>query len=208
MKTLSRVTLILLLNLTLFFSQSQAQNAPSIHDVKGLIPGDTVHFFTAKEADGSFFHLEEALEQGPVVVIFYRGQWCPYCNRHLSNLQDSLGMLMSAGARLIAISPEQPEYLDKMKQKTGAQFTLLYDSAYRISQQFDVLYAPDKKQVKRFGRVAKEDLEKIHGSEHALLPVPATFIIDKNGIIVWRQFDTNQKKRSDVQSILMHLPKD
>lgn len=209
------LTTILFLHLPILFLNSLnlnlnnalfAQTVPSLEEVKGLMPGDTVSNFIAKDADGNVFDLNKALSEGPVVVIFYRGQWCPYCNKHLKNLQDSLNLLQEKGARVIAISPEKPEYLNTMENKTGAQFTLLYDSAYLISEQFEVLFDPGKKLINRYGKIAKEDLSEVHGSEKALLPVPATFIINQEGIILWRHFDPNYKSRSDVQSILANLP--
>jgi len=102
------LTTILLMSLTL--ANLQAQEKREAEDAKGLQVGTTAPLFTAVDSDKQSFELKRALEKGSVVLIFYRGQWCPFCNRHLSQIQDSLQFITDKGARVIAISPEMPEY--------------------------------------------------------------------------------------------------
>jgi len=102
--------------------------------------GQKAPVFSAVDADSNIFYLQKALENGSVVLIFYRGFWCPVCNKHLGSLQDNLRLIENTGAKVIAVSPEKPEFLDKMALRTGAQFTLLYDEGYRIAKAYDVVY--------------------------------------------------------------------
>jgi len=183
-----------------------SQIAPSLEDIKGAQVGDTVLNFTLLDQNGKSFTLSEALKDGPVVMLFYRGQWCPFCNKHMLRLQDSLPLIEAKGARLIAISPENPEYLEKMEAKTGAHFTLLYDSSYQVARAMDVLWSPDEKLITKYDNISGKPLNEVHGTENTLLPVPATFIINQQGVIVWRHFEPNYKERSGVDAILRAIP--
>jgi peroxiredoxin len=181
-----------------------AQNDP-VTEPKGLNIGGSTPLFTALTQDSSNYSLADSLKKGPVVLIFYRGQWCPVCNRHLSNLQDSLKLIYDKGATVIAVSPEKPLLLNKTAEKTGAQFTLLYDKDYKICDAFDVTFQPEKKTRFIYNNALGADLKNAHSDDSERLPVPATFVINKEGIIVWRQFDINYKNRSNVDDILKHL---
>jgi thiol-disulfide isomerase/thioredoxin len=105
----------------------KSQSERSVDEAKGLNVGAAAPMFSALDADSNIFSLDKALKNGPVVLIFYRGFWCPVCNQHLGQIQDSLLLIEEMGAKVIAVSPEKPEYLGVMEEKTGAQFTLLYD---------------------------------------------------------------------------------
>lgn len=139
-------------------------------------------------------------------MIFYRGFWCPVCNRHLGKIQDSLKLITEKGAVVIAVSPEKPEFLDKMSEKTGAQFTLLYDEDYKIADAYDVTFKPTSIEIFSYNFVGAK-LKETHSDDSQRLPIPATYIISQDGKIAWRQFDPNYKNRSTVNDILMALDK-
>lgn len=180
----------------------QSQKVRDVKDAKGLPVGTKAPNFKAIDADSNEFKLDKALRKGPVVLIFYRGFWCPVCNKHLGKLQDSLQFIEAAGARVIAVSPENPEYLDKMEEKTGASFTLLYDEDYKIADAYDVTFKPTSIQLITYNVVLNGDLKKSHSDESQLLPIPATYIINQEGIITWRQFDPDYKNRASVKEIV------
>jgi peroxiredoxin len=182
-----------------------AQKTKSVKKTHGIDVGEIVTPFSAQDQHDSTFVLVDALAKGPVVVVFYRGQWCPYCNRHLSELQDNLNQIEEKGATIVAISPENQEALGKTVEKTGAQFTLLFDENYEICKDFDVLFVPTNAQIAKYDSFLNADLWNAHSNETVLLPVPATFIIDQTGVIIWRQFDQNYKERSTIEEILKQL---
>ena len=186
-------------------SIAQAQNEKDIEDVQGIKIGIKAPLFTAIDAEKNTFSLEKELKKGPVVMIFYRGFWCPVCNKHLSSLQDSLMLIEATGAQVIAISPEKPEYLDKIAEKTSAEFTLLYDEGYKIADAFDVTFKPSAMQLFTYNTILGGELKESHSDDSQRLPIPATYIINQEGIIIWRQFDPNYKNRSTVQGILKAL---
>ncbi len=111
-------------------------------------------------------------------------------------MQDSLKQITEKGATVIAVSHEKPEYLQKIEEKTGAKFRLLFDEGYRISNAYDVTFTPESKQIFVYNKLLGAKLKKTHSDDFQRLPIPATYIIDKNRKIVWRHFDPNYKKKS------------
>jgi len=183
-----------------------AQDHKSLEEVKGISVGTQVTKFTATDADGNTYRLKKALKKGPVVVLFYRGQWCPVCNRHLSHLQDSLQLIYAKGATVIAISPEKPDLLQKTREKTKATFTLLHDKDFNIGEMFDVVFDPGKKLADRYNEKLKANLEQASSDGTNRLPVPATFILNKKGMVVWRHFNPDYIKRASVRDIIQNIP--
>jgi peroxiredoxin len=173
---------------------------------KGLQPGQVAPLFSAKDQHGKVFNLADQLNNQAVVIVFYRGHWCPVCNRHLSALQDSLAIISQHGATLVAVSPEKPELLEKTEQKTSASFHLLYDEGYKISEAYDVAFKPGSGQVAMYNIALGADLKNAHSDESKRLPVPATYIIGKDGKILWKHFNPDYKDRASVKEILKHLP--
>lgn len=181
-------------------------NYKKVNEAKGLQIGEIVSDFSALDLHDNTFTLSEALKNGPVVVIFYRGQWCPVCNKHLSTLQDSLQLIYDKGATVIAISPEKSEFLKRTAEKTHASFSLLYDEGYKISDLFDVTFKPDSLTTVMYNTLLGANLKKANTDDSQRLPIPATFIIGTDGKIVWRHFDPDYKKRSKVIDIIDNIP--
>jgi len=198
-------SIILSLILTIMTGELISQTEKKVTDAVGLSIGTTAPLFSAIDADSVKFSLNDAIKEGPVVLIFYRGFWCPVCNAHLGSIQDSLKLIEATGANVIAISPEQPEYLDKMAEKTGSKFTLLYDEGYKIAEAYDVDFNPSKMQLFTYNVILGGKLKDTHSDESQRLPIPATYIVNQQGKIIWRQFDHDYKKRSSVKDILYQL---
>lgn len=198
-----RITFIYIL--ILFVNTLNAQDYKSVSEARGLETGQKAPLFNAIDADNKEYSLSEALESGPVVIIFYRGQWCPICNRHLGQIQDSLQFIYEKGASVVAISPQKPEYLEKTRKKTESEFTLLYDEGYRIADAYDVTFLPEQKVIMKYNTFLGAKLKEAHSDDSQRLPIPATYILNREGTIVWRQFDPNYKKRSSVAEIVKAL---
>ena len=181
------------------------QDSNSMNTPKGLSVGDHVPMIEAVNQNGDLFSLSTALYNGPVVIIFYRGEWCPYCNKHLSDLQEGLESIYQRGASVVAISPEKMEYQNKTLQKTHAEFTLLYDEGYTIAESFDVNFNPSVMNKVVYNLFLGANLKNAHSEESQNLPIPATYIIDTNGKVAWRHFDPNYKNRSTISEIVKEL---
>lgn len=190
---------VLFISLCFGFFISPAQEAP-----EGLFIASKAPDFKAKDQYGKEIRLKDLLKEGKVVLVFYRGQWCPYCNKELSRFQDSLQFIKEKGATLIAVSPELPENVSKTVEKTNAEFSILYDEKLKIMKAYDVDFELPQNTVTRY-RNAGLDVEKNNGANGNFLPVPAVYIIDKESTITFRFFDTDYKKRPSVKELLDNL---
>lgn len=179
------------------FVSAMAQN--------GLKIGDVAPTFSAKDISGKTINLNKLLKTHKTVVLFfYRGQWCPYCNKYIHQLQDSLQMLTAKGAYVIGVTPETNENINKTIEKTHASFSMLHDNGYSIMKKYDVNYAMDTAMVTKYKGYGV-DLEKNNGNTDHILPVPATYIIDQSGKIIFVQFDKNYKNRPSVATLINAL---
>jgi peroxiredoxin len=191
-KLLGFSALVLLVNLVM------AQNPV------GLKVNDKAPSFKAKDQSGKMFNLQKQLKKGPVVLVFYRGYWCPFCNKHLKQLEDSLALITRKGATLVTVTPEKPESVAKTVAKTKVSYPVLYDQGLKIMKSYDVAFALDTATVTKYKGYGI-DLEATNGSNGANLPVPAVYIIKPGGKISWLYFDVNYAKRATVKEILENL---
>ena len=199
---MNQIVLLVCTSLAFMNSTSAQVNIQALDVLKGLQVGDDASLFHLENQDEEVVYLEDKLKEGPVVLVFYRGQWCPICNRHLGRFQDSLSLINNLDASVIAVSPEQPEYLYAMKEKVDLEFDLLYDQGYFVASEYGLLFDPGESLRNRYNKLLNANFEEAHQDERGLLPIPATFIIGQNGKILWRQFDPNYKNRSSVIEII------
>lgn len=172
---------------------------------EGLFINSKAPDFKAADQYGNEIRLKDVLKDSLVVLVFYRGQWDPYCSKYLKKLEDSLQFIKSKGARLIAITPEKPEYISKTIEKTKASFPVIYDKETKIMKAYAVMFEVDDKTVSRY-KNADIDLATFNGQKDKIyLPVPAIYIISREGTILYRFFDTDYKKRATVEEILNNL---
>jgi peroxiredoxin len=176
-----------------------AQTAPT-----GLKVNDAAPEFNAADQTGKLFNLKDELKKGAVVLIFYRGQWCPYCNRELKALEDSLSLIMDKGATLVAVSPEMPVNISKTIEKTKATFPILFDEGLKIMKSYDVAFAVDNNTIEKYKNYGI-DFTQANGANGANLPVPAVYIINKAGKIIYKYFDKDYRNRASVAEILSYL---
>lgn len=176
-----------------------AQNAP-----EGLFIASKAPDFKGKDQNGNEIRLKDLVKKGKVVLVFYRGEWCPYCNRELSRLQDSISFITEKGATVIAVSPEKPESVAKTVEKTKASYSVIHDEGLKIMKAYDVEFEMQDNTVTQY-RNTGIDIEKINGNNGKYLPVPAIYVIDKESTITYRFFEPNYKKRPSVAEILKQL---
>jgi len=172
-------------------------------DNEPLKIGDVAPDFEGVNQAGDTVSLAALLEEGPVVLTFYRGNWCKYCNKYLAELDENYSKIKALGANLIAISPELPEYIQETADELENPYSIIY-SGTPIMQQYKVDFQMDKKtkaKYKTFGI----NVSKHNGNDDYTLPVPATYVIDKKGVIAYKHFDENYKVRAEVDEILSAL---
>ncbi len=195
------MTKFFLLTFSLFaFSFLFAQEKP-----EGLFINSKAPDFKATDQYGKEIRLKDVLKDSNVVLIFYRGEWSPYCIKYLKTLEDSVHAIKNKRARLIAVTPEKPEFISKTIEKTKASYPLLYDKEMKIMKAYAVAFEVDEKTVSRY-KNADIDLAKTNGQKDKIyLPITAVYIIDKEGAITYRFFDSDFKKRASVKEILDNL---
>lgn len=171
--------------------------------------GDKAPDFTLPNADGQMRTLSDILKRGPVVLTFYRGGWCPYCNDQLYAYQQILPEFMDLGAELVAISPEKPESAQDTVLKNEVKFEILSDVGNVVTRQYDLLWeVPEDKREGFSGWLQKETgktLAEFNGIGEYELPIPATFVIAQDGTVVYVFKDEDYKKRADMDDILKAL---
>jgi peroxiredoxin len=189
-----------LLLLTLFTcNMLVAQMVP-----EGLPVGTAAPNFNAKDQHGRTIVLKELVKQGPVVLIFYRGEWCPYCNKQLSELNDSIRFITAKGARVVAISPENAMNVEKTVKKTKASYAIVSDNHTSIMSDYKVNFTPDQETTAKY-KTYGIDLNERNGTNGNNLPVPTVYIVDGKGQIKYRHIDGDYTKRASVKEILDHL---
>ena len=188
---------LLIIALTIAGLQASAQS--------GLTKGDEAPAFSAKDNAGKNVDLKTLLKSHKsVVLFFYRGEWCPYCNKHIQQLQDSLQLLTAKGAYVIAVTPETAEGISKTIQKTHASFSIIPDKGYQIMKDYKVNYVLDDATVSKY-KTYGLDLNKSNGNADHVLPVPATYIINQSGKITFVHFNKDYTKRASVRDMLQVL---
>lgn len=171
----------------------------------GLKSGDIAPQFTATDNSGKSIDLKAKLKMHKAVVLFfYRGQWCPYCNKQMQHIQDSLQLLTGKGAYVIGVTPETAENIGKTVIKTKATYAIIRDKDYSIMKSYGVNYVMDAPTVKKY-QAYGVDLKKANGNADNILPVPATYVIDSTGKIILAHFDKDYSKRLSVKQILAVL---
>ena len=173
-------------------------------DPEGLQPGDKAPFFQAEDQFGEVIDLKKQLEKGPVVLMFYRGHWCKYCNRQLEELTDSLQYIAAKGASIIAVTPEVMQFVDETSKKFDEAIRIISDEDMEIMNAYGVSFEVSGLTVLRYKTIGI-DLDEFNGDNGTSLPVPATYIINKDGLIDYVYFDKNYKKRVSVKTLLMNL---
>jgi peroxiredoxin len=175
------------------------------HIPHGLKVGDKAPGFTGYDQFGKQTELKKLLEKGPVVLFFYRGKWCPVCSRYLNNYQDSLHLITDQGVSFVAITPESIENVEQTVKLHNITFTVVYDCQEKIMSDYDVMFSVTKAYQDIVLSKLSVDIAKNNGREVAHLPVPATYIINKEGIIVAVQFDPDYQNRASVKWIIKNL---
>lgn len=171
----------------------------------GLKKGDDAPVFSSVDNAGKALNMKALLKaHKSVVLFFYRGQWCPYCNKQIQQLQDSLQLLSDKDAYVIAVTPETKENIGKTIQKTHASFSIVQDKGYAIMKDYKVNYVLDDATVEKYKGYGV-DLNKGNGNTDHVLPVPATYVINQAGKIVYVHFNKDYTKRATVKDIIQVL---
>ncbi|MFT5511635.1 MAG: peroxiredoxin [Bacteroidia bacterium] len=189
-----RIVFVLFLALISF--SVQAQN-------EALQVGDTAPIFSGIDQFDSVISSASILDSSDnYVLIFYRGFWCKYCRKHLSALSDSLSLILEKNTSVIVVTPETPESRERMQSETGANFSIVSDTSYAIMKAFGVDFVISDETVPRFRENVIRLTIKSNGNEEGILPIPATYVVGKDGVIKWLHVDMDYTNRSTIKQVL------
>jgi peroxiredoxin len=169
----------------------------------GIHVGEKAPLFNLKNAFGKDIVLNEELKKGPVILVFYRGAWCPYCNMYLHVLQENLDTFKKYDAQLITITPQSPDKSAKQIEKDGYPFEVLSDINNKVMKKYK-LYFELPKEVLAIYKKHGVGIE-INKDKATALPIPGSFVIDKKGVVRAMQAQTNYKIRMEPEMIIKSL---
>ena len=171
----------------------------------GLKPGDKAPEFSGYDQTGKHILSKKILESGPMVLFFYRGKWCPVCSKYLNNYQDSIDILTGMGVNVVAVTPESIENVEQTVRLHNLTFTVIYDCQEQIMKDYNVMFEVTQDYQELIRKNLSIDIAGNNGRDKAHLPVPAAFIINRDGIIVAVQFDPDYNNRASVRWMIQNL---
>lgn len=182
-----------------------AQDVPeSANDIRPLLIGSDLPESSLSTLEGEEVSIRELTKKNPTVIVFYRGGWCPYCNKQLAGLNDIQGQMDSLGFQVIAISPDNAAHLSKTADKEELAYTLLSDSKMELARKMGIAFKMDKKTLKKY-KLFGIDLKEASGESHYQLPAPAVFVLDRKGVVQFSYVNPNYKVRLSPKVLLAVL---
>jgi peroxiredoxin len=163
--------------------------------------GDLAPQFTLLDPDGKQVSSRELLARGPLVISFYRGVWCPYCNLELQALQDALPEIAGRGASLVAISPQTAANSRKSQRDNKLGFPILSDVRSEVANAFGIRFALPDYLVETY-KTFKNDLPAFNNDPSWVLPMPARYVIGTDGIIAYSEVNPDYTQRPDPSELL------
>lgn len=164
-------------------------------------PGEPMPPFVLPDHDGRLVSLSGLLREGPLVVAFHRGHWCPYCRLHAIALGEVRQQVEAEGARIVAIAPERRQFNSMLKEEAGDAIPILtdLDNGYALSMNLAIWVGQEMQDVMASGGYA---LDLYQGNDSWMLPIPATFVVSQQGVVLARHIDPDYRRRMDVDELL------
>ena len=185
---MKKILFNLFLTVFSFSGFTQSIVAPEPTAIAPLLIGEKVPNISLSDISGKKINLQELAAKKPSVLVFYRGGWCPYCNLHLSELQLIESEIIEAGYQIIAISPDSPESLQVSISKNKLNYLLLSDNHTEAARGFGVAFHAPERYADMLSKASAEQNKSI-------LPVPAVFIVNSEGEILFEYINPDYKKR-------------
>jgi len=165
-------------------------------------PGEAMPLFLLPDETGRLVSLKSLLEKGPVAVMFYRGHWCPYCRLNVRAVIQAQDRIKALGAQTVAIMPETQQFTEKFKADGNAPFPVLtdLDNGYALSLNLAIWLGTEIQRL-----LAYQDLANFHGNDGWVLPIPATFVVGRDGLVKARFVDPDFRKRMEIDDLIAAL---
>ena len=181
--------------------------AETAAEIQPLATGDRAPHFTVETVEGKRFEFEPRKLERPVILISFRGGWCPYCNMHLSELRSTLPTIRDMGIDVLFLSGDRSEILfESLGRETredieGLDYTILSDANAQAALALGIAFKASDRTIER-RRQKGDDIEASSMARHGVLPVPAVFAIDRDGIIAFMHADSDYKVRLRANELL------
>lgn len=165
-------------------------------------PGDPMPPFILPDVSGRLVSLNSLLEKGPVAVMFYRGHWCPYCRLNVWAVTQALDRIKALGGEVVAILPEVQQFAEKFKSGADVPFPVLtdLDNGYALSLNLAIWLGSEIQRL-----LAHQDMKHFHGNDGWVLPIPATFVVGRDGLVKARFVDPDFRKRMEIDDLIAAL---
>ena len=172
------------------------------HETSKFKIGDQAPTFSGVDQNGQTYSSEALRTQGEkVLVLFYRGYWCPYCQNHLKELDEQFKSFEKKGIQVLVISPEKPEKMEETSSELENEIPLIYDQGNAIMSAFGVAFELEDS----FSKWTLKRVDEYNAVDNRVLPVPATYLIGEDGKIEYVHYDPNYHKRSNLEDLLNSL---
>jgi peroxiredoxin len=167
--------------------------------------GDRAPSIVLRDAKGETVDVSALLKKGPVIVAFYRGGWCPYCSLELRAFQRVLADIEAASASLVAISPEKPDDTLSTAEKNTLSFEVLTDVGQKVGRSFGLVYEFSEELKSAYNGFGLDIPVRNGVTDEWALPISATYVIDRDGIIIYAYTDPDYRDRADPDDVLAAL---
>ncbi len=157
------------------------------------------------DQNGKKINSTDILKHNKILMVFYRGNWCPHCKKHLASLEEHLNEFTKKGVFVMVVTPESEERTKQTAEKWKTNFSIIHDVDNKIMNDYKVAFEVNKENVPNYYGYVTNKVATYNVENNNILPVPATYIIDQNGKISYVQYDPNYKNRSDFSEILKSL---
>lgn len=171
---------------------------------KSIKLGAIMSDFSLPNAKNEIIHSKEILKSGKMIIAFYRGSWCPYCNLELKALQENLSKINDKKVSLVAISPQSPDNSLTVIEKHNLTFEVLTDKDNTFAKQLGIVFELQDF-VLPFYNALGINLSSFNKNDGNSLPIPAVFVVNENGIIIYKFADANYMNRIDIDELLNTL---
>ena len=191
----------LFLSLSLLFTLLASGQIDSEH----LQVGDQAPQIMATDQNGKMINSQDILNNEKILLVFYRGNWCPHCKKHLGELEKNLTALEEKGVFVLVVTPESVEKTKETEDKFKTSFSIVHDAGNRIMKDYKVAFEVNESNVPNYYNQITELVNEYNSESEKVLPVPATYLIGQNGNIEYVQYDPNYKNRSDISELVESL---
>lgn len=202
------------------FAQQMSQNAPKeVLEIMGaeigklaesgimdtaLKVGDKAPDFELKDSEGNTVNLNSLTEKGAVIISFNRGNWCPFCNIEFKHLQNTINEIKNTGANLVVISPQLQEKSAMLIAQNGLNYPILFDKENEVAKKFGVAFTLAES-LRPIHKAFEMDIPAHNGDESFGLPIPATYVINKDKEIIFASVNPNWMERAESNEYLAVL---